>query len=176
MENKPSAFMVSIGYGAIISLAIIVFSLILFLLNLDNNKGLEWFSYLILIGGLWLSQLNYRNKYMGGLITFGQVFTVGLWTSLVVGIIMGIYTYVFFKFINPGAMEEAMVIAEQSMMDRGMTDMEIEQGMAMAEKFSGVGMFTFMAVAGNFILGMLFSLITSAFVKKENQSFGQPEA
>jgi hypothetical protein len=33
-----------------------------------------------------------------------------------------------------------------------------------------------MAVAGNFILGMLFSLITAAFVKKENQSFGQPEA
>jgi hypothetical protein len=62
------------------------------------------------------------------------------------------------------------------MIDRGMTDLEIEQGMAMAQKFSGVGMFTFLAVAGNFVLGMLFSLITAAFVKKENPNFGQPEA
>jgi hypothetical protein len=174
MENKPSAFVVSIGYSVIISLAVIVLSLILFLLNLDKGSGLEYISYLILIGGLWLAQLNYRNKYLGGYITYGQAFTLGLWVSLFLSIIMGIYTFVFFKYINPGGMEEAMSIAEQKMMDKGMTDLEIEQGMTMARKFSGVGMWTFMAVAGNFILGLIFSLITAIFVKKENGGFDQP--
>jgi hypothetical protein len=176
MENKPSPFVASLGYGVIIALAVMVFSLILFLLNLDQSYGLEWLSYLILVGGIWLAQLNYRNKYLGGWITYGQSFTVGLFISIVVGVIMGIYTFVFFKYINPGAMEEAMVIAEQKMMDRGMTDMEIEQGMAMAKKFSGIGMFTFSASAGNLFLGMIISLITSIFVKKENTGFEQPGA
>ena len=62
MENKPSVLVVSIGYGVIISLAAVVLSLILFLLNIKGGNGLEWLSYLILIGGIWLAQLNYRNK------------------------------------------------------------------------------------------------------------------
>jgi hypothetical protein len=176
MENKPSAFVTSIGYGVIISLAIVVLSLILYLLNLDKGSGLEWLSYVILIAGLWLAQLNYRNKYLGGFITYGQAFSVGMWISLIVGIIMGIYTYVFFKHIDPSAMEEAMLIAEQRMLDRGMTDLEIEQGMMMAQKFASVGMYTFIAVAGNFIMGMIFSLVTAIFVKKEDAGFGQPAA
>jgi hypothetical protein len=176
MENKPSALVVSIGYSVIISLAVIVLSLILFVLNLDKGNGLEWLSYVILIGGIWLAQLNYRNKYLGGFITYGQAFTIGLWISLFLSIIMGIYTFVFFKYINPGAMEEAMAIAEQKMMDRGMTDLEIEQGMAMANKFASVGMYTFLAVAGNFVLGIIFSLVTAIFVKKENTGFEQPSA
>ena len=97
-----------------------------------------------------------------------------MFISLCVGVIMGIYTFVFFNYIDPGAMEEAMTIAEQRMMDRGMTDLEIEQGMMMARKFSSVGMYTFLAVAGNFIMGMIFSLVTATFVKKENTGFEQP--
>lgn len=174
MENKPSVLVVSIGYGVIISLAVVVLSLILFLLNIKGGNGLEWLSYLILIGGIWLAQLNYRNKYLGGFISYGQAFTVGMFISLCVGVIMGIYTFVFFNYIDPGAMEEAMTIAEQRMMDRGMTDLEIEQGMMMARKFSSVGMYTFLAVAGNFIMGMIFSLVTAIFVKKENTGFEQP--
>jgi hypothetical protein len=174
MENKPSTFMVSLGYGAIIALAIVVFSLITFLLNMQDNKGLQSVSYIILLGGIILSQINYRNKYMGGFISYGKVFTVGTLISLVLGIIMGIYTFIFFKYIDPGAMEEVMTMQEQALMDRGMTDMEIEQSMAIASKFAGVGMYTFFALLGNFIIGVIFSLITSIFIKKEDTGFGQP--
>jgi hypothetical protein len=174
MEKKPSAFILSIGYGVIISLAVIVLSLILFLLNLDKGSPLEYLSYAILIGGLWLSQLNFRNKYLGGYISYSQAFTLGLWISLFLAIIMGIFTFVFFKYINPVGMDEAMTIAEQKMMDKGMTDLEIEQGMTMARKFASIGWFTFLAVAGNFVMGIIFSLITAIFVKKENEGFDQP--
>jgi hypothetical protein len=87
---------------------------------------------------------------------------------------MGIYTFIFFKYIDPGAMEEAMTIAEQKLMDKGMSDMEIEQGMAIARKFQGVGMYTFVAIFGNIFFGAILSLITAIFVKKEDSGFGQP--
>jgi hypothetical protein len=176
MENKPSTLVVSLGYGVIIALAIIVFSLILFLLNMDQGSGLDYLTYIILLAGIVLAQFNFRNKYHGGYIEYGKAFMVGMLASLFLGIIMGIYTFVFLKYIDPGAMEEGMALAEQKMMDRGMTDMEIEQGMAVAQKFQGVGMFTFFAVIGNFIIGTIISLITAIFVKKEDTSFGQPEA
>lgn len=174
MEKKPSIVMVCLGYGVIISLAIIVLSLILFLLNLDQNKPLQFLSYAILIGGIILSQINFRNKYSGGYIEYGKAFLVGMLSSLFLSVIMGIYTWIFFKYIDPGAMEEVMLQTEQQMLDRGMTDMEIEQGMAMASKFQSVGMFTFFAVFGNFVVGIIISLITAIFVKKENVNFDQP--
>jgi hypothetical protein len=174
MENKPSTAIVTLGYGVIIALAVIVFSLILFLLNITKGSALEYLSYLIILGGLFLAQTNYRNKYQAGFIEYGKAFTVGLLTSVFLGVIMGIYTFIFFKYIDPGAMEEAMTLAEQKMMDRGMSDMEIEQGMNMARKFQGVGIYTFLAVAGNIFIGSIFSLITAIFVKKENTDFGQP--
>jgi hypothetical protein len=176
MENKPSMFTLSLGYGVIIALAIIVFSLVLFLINLDQGSGLEYLSYIILLAGIILVQINYRNKYLGGYIEYGKAFMIGLLSSVFLGLIMGIYTFIFFKYIDPGAMEESMTLAEQKMMDRGMTDLEIEQGMAMARKFQSVGMFTFLAVVGNIFIGMIFSLITAIFVKKERSGFEQPSA
>lgn len=176
MENKPSTAIVTLGYGVIIALAIIVFSLILFLLNFAKDSALQYLTYLILLGGLFLAQTNFRNKYMGGYINYGKAFTVGLLTSVFLSIIMGIYTYIFFKYIDPGAMNEIMSSAEQKMMDKGMSDMEIEQGMAMARKFQSVGLLTFFAVAGNIFFGVILSLITSIFVKRENTDFGQPAA
>jgi hypothetical protein len=174
MEKKPSLVIMSLGYGVIIALAIIVFSLILYLLDFSQGSGLEYLTYLILLAGIFLTQINYRNKYLGGYIAYGQAFKLGMLTSLFLAIIMGVYTFVFFNFIDPGAMEEGMVMAEQRMMDQGMSDMEIEQGMAIARKFQSAGMFTFFAVAGNFIIGIIISLITAAFVKKEDAGFGQP--
>lgn len=174
MENKPSTAIVSLGYGVIIALAIIVFSLILFLLNLAKGSGLEYLSYLILLAGLFLAQINFRNKYQGGFITYGKAFTLGMLTSIFLSVIMGIYTYIFFQYIDPGAMEEAMTIVEQKMMDQGLSDMQIEEGMAIAGKFQSVGMYTVFAIVGNFLIGMIFSLITAIFVKKEDTEFGQP--
>jgi len=165
--------MVCLGYGVLIALAIIVLSLVLYLMDLDQNKSLQYLSYLILIGGIILVQINYRNKYSNGFIEYGKAFTVGMLSSVVLSVIMGVYTFVFFKYIDPGAMEEIMVQDEQQMMDRGMTDMEIEQGLAMAEKFQSAGMYTFFALAGNFIIGVVISLITAIFVKREDKSFGQ---
>jgi hypothetical protein len=174
MENKPSSLAVSLGYSVIISLAVIVLSLILFLLNLDKGNGMEWLPYLVLFGGIWLAQYNYRNKYLGGYISYGKAFSTGMMISIFIAIIMGIYTFVFFKYINPGAMDEAMAIAEQKMMDRGATDLEIEQGMAIARKFAGVGMFTFTAIFSYFLSGVVISLITAIFVKRENAGIDQP--
>jgi hypothetical protein len=176
MENKPSTAVLSIGYGVIIALAVIVFMLILFLLNVSRENILNYFSFVILIAGLLLAQFNYRNKYLGGHISYGQAFTLGMLTSLFLAIIMGIYTYIFYKYINPGAMEENMALTEQKLMNQGMSETEIEQGMAIANKFASVGMYAFMAFVGNFIGGMITSLITAIFVKKEDTEFGQPAA
>lgn len=176
MENKPSNLTFSLGYAAIIGLGLIVFSLIIYLVDANKQSAWNYLSYLILLAGLVWTQINYRDKYFGGFIEYGKVFMIGMLTSLFISIIVALYTFVFFKYIDPGAMEEAVSIAEKKMMDKGLSDQEIEQGLAMMQKFQSVGMYTFFALIGNFIFGVIFSLITSIFIKKENQGFDQPQA
>jgi hypothetical protein len=89
---------------------------------------------------------------------------------------MGIYTFIFFSYIDPGAMEEIMTKTEQRMMDQGKTDLEIEQGMKFMEMVNNVGWYTFFAVVGNIVIGLIISFITAIFVKKEDAGFGQPTA
>ncbi len=176
MENKPSTAVLSIGYGVIIALAVIVISLILFLLNVSRENALNYVVYIVFLAGILLAQFNYRNKYLGGHITYGQAFSLGVLISLFLAIIMAVYTYIFLKYIDPGAMEEGMAMAEQKMMERGMSQTEIDQGMAFARKFATVGVTTVMTLVTYFIIGMVMSLITAIIVKKEDTEFGQPAA
>lgn len=167
---------VTLGYGLILSVAMIVFILLIFLTVEDKQSPLNYLSYLILLAGILMAQINYRNKYLGGYIEYGKAFVVGMLTALFASIIVGIFTFVFFKYIDPGAMEEIMAMSEQQMMDRGMSDLEIEQGMDMAKRFNTPGMYTTFAVLSNFIIGVVISLITAIFVKRENKDLNLPTA
>ncbi|MDX9906164.1 MAG: DUF4199 domain-containing protein [Bacteroidales bacterium] len=175
MENKPNTLMICLGYGVIIALAGIVFSLILFVTGADETQSwMQNLTYIITLAGILWAQYNYRNKYNNGFITYGEAFKIGLLTVLFLSVITSIYTFIFFKFIDPGAMNEIMLKAEQSMLDQGRTDMEIEQGMKFMQMVNNVGWYTFFGFLGTFVIGIIISLITSAFIKKENTNFSQP--
>lgn len=167
MENNVPASKGALGYGALVAVAIIVYSLILFLLDLDTNQYLNYVSYVILLIGIYLASLNFREKYQGGSITYGKAVGVGFFTALVASVIVAIYTFVYFTAINPGAYEEAMMIAEQQLVERGMTDTEIEQSLKVAEMFQSPWISAVFALLGNVIIGVILALITSIFVKRE---------
>jgi hypothetical protein len=175
MENKPSTFTITLGYGVIVALALIVFSLVIYLINLEIPVLVMLLSIAILLAGIVFAQINFRNKYLGGYIEYGKAFTVGFLTTLFLAVIYALYSYVFYKYIDPGAMEEAMAKAEQQFVDRGMSDAEIDQSMKIAEMFAKPGMSTIMAFLSNLFFGAVISLIAAIFTKKENMGSDQPQ-
>jgi hypothetical protein len=169
-EKSHSMGMVTLGYAVILGIVVIMFSLLLFVLDVDRQSALNYFSYVFVIAGLIFFQINYRNKYMGGFISYGKAFTVGLLIIVWYSIIMAIFTYIFFIYIDPGAVEEIRQVSEQQMMERGMSDQEIDQAMKFAGKFQTPFAMTLWALIGGIVVGIIISLITSIFVKKEDQS------
>jgi hypothetical protein len=157
----------ALGYGLFIGVAIIVYALILFLADLDANRYLNWVSYVILAAGLYLSVLNFRNKYQDGYIKYGKAMGVSFMVLLVTSIIVAIYTYFYFEMINPGIYEEQLMIAEEQLIERGMSDVEIDQAMKMSEMFQNPWISASFALVGNLIVGMIIALITSIFVKRD---------
>ena len=167
--------MITLGYGVLIALALIVFSLVVYLVNIELPVLVLIVTLVILLVGIVLAQLNYRSKYLGGYIEYGKAFTIGFLTTLFLAVIVTVYTFIFYKYINPGAFEEQLAKAEQDMIAQGRSESEVELGMKWYSMFANPGMSALMALIMNLILGTIFSLITSIFVKQEGQGFDQPQ-
>lgn len=168
MEEKvASPLKTAMNYGLITAIAMIVYSLILYLAGVDTNPVLPYFSYVILIIGIFLASKSYRDNIRGGYISYGNAVLAGFLTGLAASIIVAVYTYLFFTYISPESIQEMITIAEERMAGRGMSEDEIDQAMAISSKMMSPGFMTFWAVFGNAIASLLLSLLTSIFVKRE---------
>jgi hypothetical protein len=97
MEKKVTSPAIK---GIIISLVLIVFSLIIQVLNLSQNKAVGGLQFLLLLAGLIWS-CTYYAKQMNANVTFGNVFSHGFKTAAAVTAIMVVYTILSVKLIFP---------------------------------------------------------------------------
>ena len=174
-EKKINIAGITFGYGVMISIGMIVYDLVLYLLDLKLHPFLPYFSYIILFAGILLASISFRNKYLGGMITYGKAFNTGFLAALFASVILAVYAFVFLTFIDPGAMEEAMALVEEKVIGKGLSDAEIEQALSISAKFQSPWISALASLAGNVIIGLILALITSIFVKHEDKA-GQAAA
>ncbi len=173
MEDKNSnPLKHAMTYGAIIGLILVVYSVLLYLTGLTFNKGMGLIQYIVLIGGIYLGTKAYRDKVLGGYIKYGKALMFGLIISVFVGIITIFFNFIMLRYIDPGLIEKYMAIMEEQFqnsrffpadqMDE-MLDRSRESMTAIWSLPAGVFVFS--------LFGFVFSLITSAFLKKDPNPF-----
>jgi hypothetical protein len=173
MENKSSnQSKHAMTYGAIIGLILVVYSVILYLTGLTFNKASGYVQYLILFVGLYLGTKSYRDKVLGGYIKFGQALVFGLIISVFVGIITIFFNFIMLRYIDPGLIDKYMAIMEETFQNSRfipadqMDEMLERSRESMTAIWSlPVGVFVFS------VIGFIFSLVTSAFLKKDPNPF-----
>jgi hypothetical protein len=115
----------------------------------------------------------YRDKELGGTITFGQAFKFGFVVVVVSVIVNSIYTYIFQSFIDPEYMTRVMQSIQGKTLAYlekvGASEVQINKTM---EKFADVP--TAMksvkqALISGLIGGAILSLISSAVIKKNKK-------
>jgi cation transport ATPase len=156
MENQPtSAWKYSFQYGLGIGFILIILSLVLYVMDVNTfeNRWISWVSYGILFIGMLIAMLGYKNKVLGGYISFGKSFSVGFYTALIAGILSGIFMVIFMFFAGDEIEQLALENAEQEVLKRNpnASDQEIEMGIKFTKMF-----------LNPFALG-LFTIIGNAF-------------
>ncbi|MBU2651195.1 MAG: DUF4199 domain-containing protein [Bacteroidetes bacterium] len=169
-KQQVSSGKIALNYGLIFGVILIIFSLILFILDVGIKDMRTWgyVSYVFIIAGMFLGMKAYRDKT--GFLTYGKAFGLGFLISLYAFIILAIYNYIYFTVINPGIVEEILLMAEEQMMETNpnLTDADLETALAMTKKFTSPLWMTIWGLVVNAIVGLLLSLIVSLFmVKKE---------
>jgi hypothetical protein len=169
MENQKSTIKPSLTYGLYLGIALILFSLIMYLLDVDRESKLMWVSYLIMAGGLFWAMISFRDKINGGFVSYGKAFGTGFWTGLFAAIIGSIFTYIYVTMIDPGMIEEILFKAEEQILESSpnMSDEQLEQALSMTEKFTSPIMITIWGFVANVIFATILSLIIAIFVKRE---------
>jgi len=161
----------ALKFGLYTSAAYILVSLVFYVLDVDKTSWLQYLVFLVLIAGIVLGIIQFRDKHSGGFLSYGKCFSTGVLISLVVGLIMAVYIYLFMTYFDPGQIEEMAELAEQKLVDQGLSDEEIDQTMVIARKFMSP---VFSAISSVFSMafgGAIISLIAAAFLKKNDDSF-----
>ncbi len=175
MEKKPTLFKNALMYGVFTAIVLIVIDVVFYLTGLPSTSKIRYISFLFIIGGMMLGTIKYRDKVMGGYISYGKAFLSCFLIALIAGLITAIYSYIFLSFIDPAylqtTIEQGMEQSRAKLEAKGMSEEQIQSSMDMASGFMKPGMMSLMAFFGTAIWGAILALIVSIFIKKENKSF-----
>jgi hypothetical protein len=169
-EPQPSVTSVALKYGLITALIGVVYTLIIMVANLGDNRWLSGLSYLILIAGIALAMKQYKTINYG-YMSYGQGLGIGTLVSAIFGLLSGIFVWLYTAFVDTEYMSRMMEKQTEAFLDQGMSDEQVEAAMAMSEKFQGPIAMILGGLIGAVIIGFLLSLIISAIMKNNRPEF-----
>ncbi len=159
-------------HGFFLGLSLVIMQTVFYLADIKLDSGLGYISYVILITGLFLSIRNYRDQLNGGFVSYGKSVGYGVLVSLMAGIISSVFVFVLYKYIDASIIDKLLIESEAKLEEQNLAPEQLEMAMEMNRKIFTPFAIAIMSVIGYVFMGLVFSLVLSVFLKKENESSG----
>lgn len=171
MEGKSvPAVKQALTYGLYLGIAIAVVTLIYYATGNTFSKSAQWVSYVVLISGVIIAQLNYRNS-LGNVMIYSQALSVGVLTMIFASVVSGFFTYLLYAVIDPSLQEQMKLVVEEQLVAKGqLPEDQIEMAVEMASKFQKPAFLFIINIFSGAFTGLIISLITSFFTQKKPTS------
>lgn len=162
----------SMNFGLITALIIVIFNLIFYIILPSQQAVLGIITYLILFILLIVGTKHLRDNYLNGYISYSKSVTSGVLISLFVSLIIAFYVFVFFKVIDPQAIDKIIEVQEEELYKRGtLSETQIESSIEIMRKITTPTTLALGTIFNYTLVGTLFSLIISAFIKKDEPEY-----
>lgn len=169
MEPKSvSPLKTALRIGFIIGLIFIVISLLTYVLDLQENAGIRYLDILVIIGGVIWAIKSHRDNDLNGFISYGRGLGVGTLSLFFASLLLAIYMFIYFYGIDPGAIDVMKQTARDKMIERGMSDSEIEEAMKYTTMFISPAIIAAGIVLWTTLIGFVVSLIGSAVMQRKS--------
>ena len=129
-----------------------------------------YLSMLIAFAFIFVAIKSYRDRYRGGVISFGKAFQVGLWIALIGSVVYTLTWIILYKSVYPDFMNDYMAHNLSQMRADGKSETEIAKAAAEGERmvkiyatWPGLIGFTMLEILP---VGLLVSLIAAAVLKR----------
>jgi len=167
MDQTVNPWKANLTSGVIFALIGVVYSLVIYFLDLSFNKVQGWIFLVIQIVVLFFLVKSYRDNYKYGVITYGEALGAGVIIFLYYAIIMAVFTYLLYAVIDPDLIDKQLAFTEEEMIKRGIPESAIEAGMKVQTKIMKPAIMAPFSIFISMFQGLIMSLIVAAFVRKE---------
>jgi len=170
MEEKTSTARVALKYGVLASVVIMIYTTIINLAGLSQNKILSSLSFVFMIVAIVLAMKNFREKN-SGYMSYGEGLGLGTLVSAVMGLLSSAFAMFYMQFIDNTLLTQGMDQVREDMERRGMDDSQIDQAMELSQKVMSPGVVFAIGVFGYVLMGLIISLIVAAIIRREKSVF-----
>ena len=168
-EIKPSAGQSALYYGLLLAVVFILVHLVLYLVDQSKETAGIIVSVVIFIAGVVVVQLDYRNKKCGGFLSYGRTVKIGFLSVLFASFMVAVYMFIYLSYINPGEMLQAKTDAIQDVYNMGMDPDGEAQAVKIQEFVHTPIVYALFTIVTYAFMGIIAALITSIFIKKDEQ-------
>lgn len=166
MESQTSPSRTGIRYGIISALIFILYELILMLTGLATNPAMGLVNIILSVVLFVMAHSTFKSANEG-FMTYGQGVTIGIVITVIAGTLSNIFTFLYLTFIDDSMIKTAIEKTYDDMVQKGMSDAQIEQAMKMTEKFMTPGTTLIFGLLFAFVFGVVIALIVSAITRKK---------
>ncbi len=167
MEENVNVWKANLTNGLILGLVGIVYSLVMYFLDLSLNKIQGYVFMAIAAVMLFLLLKSYRDSVKHGQITYGESVGAGVIIFLYYAVIMAVFTYILYAVIDPGLIAKQLAMTEEMMQKKGLPQEAIDAAMQINSKIMRPAIMAPISIFFNLIWGVVVSLIVSIFIKNE---------
>ena len=167
-EEHITPMQTAMKWGVYGGVALIIFDLVLYVLGMktaDGSNPVQYLSFIVFIAFVVMGIKAYADT--NGYMSYGQGLGTGLLTSLIAGVLLAIYSYLFMTVIAPDFMDGAIEAVRDQWEAQGMSDEQIEQAEGLVGKFMSPGIMAIMSIFSYGFIGLVSSLIASAVLKRD---------
>lgn len=172
MDNKNSIYKTTMTWGLALGIVVVLFSFVPYLMDIYKTPSWVGFlQYAVMIGAIVYGQIRHRNDDLGGYISYGRSFGAGMLIMLFAAVIYAFYFILLTNVIDPEYLTKTLEATSEVFYESGMSEEQVEAAMEMSSKMMSPVVMLVSSIFSFAFWGAIFSLITSAFVKKEEPMF-----
>ncbi len=170
MENQASSKSIIINYGLMLGAASILISLVKYAMGMHLDQGWAFTTLsLLLTIGLIVFAIKKFKETNDGFLSWGQAVKIGVGVAIISALISAIYQFIFISFIEPDFMQQVLEKQNQTYMDQGYTEEQIEQTNALSKSLMNPTMMAAIGILSSAIGGFIISAIAGAIMKKSEE-------
>ncbi len=156
-------------YGVIVGFVGILIGVIFYVMDLSVETWTQWVTGIIGLAILIYCVVNYRNEYLGGYASFGQIWKMTIVIGIIGTIISTIYTYILMGLIDPELIDKMKMVQEQKLLNNPrIPEAIMDTTLERLDKSMSLNRMIIMGLIMGPVMYSILGLIIAAFVKKNN--------
>ena len=161
-------------YGAILGFAAILLSVIFYVLNLQFKTWTQLVSLVVIIAVLAYTLKAYRDEYLGGFASYGQILLMLLGIAVVSTILSTLYQYILISYIDVDYLEKSQqAVIERWANNPRITESQLDALIERTEGSIGKGRIIRNSLIWGTVVTFIIGMIVAAFIKKDENPVDQ---